>query len=82
MRWNKLEYGKWPTGRIALRIVSDNGYVQIVVGNIETKTFVSKKDIYKETFFIHDNNEYHTMIRSICDTEPHYIELDKLEMPS
>jgi len=76
MKWNKLEYGKWPTGRIALRIVSDNGYVQVVVGIIEKNT------LNKETYFINDNDGHHAMIDSIYDTEPHYIELDNLEMPS
>jgi hypothetical protein len=82
MTWKKLEYGKWPTGRIALRIVSDNGYVKVEIGTIETKTFIAKKEIYIETFFIHGKDEYYTMIDSIYDTEPHYIELDNLEMPS
>jgi hypothetical protein len=81
MRWKKLEYGNWPTGKIVLRIVSDNGYVQVVVGKIGVD-LGNGTDTYKETFFIHDNDDCHTMIDSIYDTEPHYIELDKLEMPS
>jgi hypothetical protein len=73
MTWKKLEYGKWPKGKIALRIVSDNGYVQVVIGNIEKNT------LNNETYFVHDKEP---MIDSIFDTEPHYIELDNLEMPS
>jgi hypothetical protein len=69
MTWKKLEYGKWPKGRIALRIVSDNGYVHIVVGNIGV-------DLGNGTDF------NAISIDSIYDTEPHYIELDNLEVPS
>ena len=69
MKWNKLEYGNWPKGKIVLRIVSDNGYVNYEIGEIEV-------DLDNETYF----NAF--SIDSIYDTEPHYIELDKLEMPS
>jgi hypothetical protein len=77
MKWNKLEYGKWPTGRIALRIVSYSGYVHYEVGEI-------KVDLDNETYFIKSKDGFHRIISidSIFDTEPHYIELDNLEMPS
>ena len=77
MTWNKLEYGKWPTGRIALRIVSDNGYVNYEVGEIDVA-------LDNETYFIEYKDGFHRLISidSIFDTEPHYIELDNLEMPS
>ena len=77
MKWNKLEYGKWPTGRIALRIVSDSGYVHYEVGEIDVA-------LDNETYFIECKDGFHRIISidSIYDTEPHYIELDNLEMPS
>jgi hypothetical protein len=79
MTWKKLEYGKWPTGRIALRIVSDNGFfVQYKSGEIKKNTY------NHETYFIQCKDGLHKVISidSIFDTEPHYIELDNLEMPS
>ena len=78
MNWKKLEYGKWPTGRIALRIVSDNGYVNYEIVEIK------KNNVSNQTYFIKNKDGINKIISidSIFDTEPHYIELDKLEMPS
>jgi hypothetical protein len=79
MKWNKLEYGNWPKGKIALRIVSNNGYfVDYEIGEIEINNF------NHETYFIQCKDGLHKVISidSIFDTEPHYIELDNLEVPS
>jgi hypothetical protein len=78
MKWNKLEYGKWPKGRIVMRIVSDNGYVNHEIGWIEI--FIDNTS----HFFIENKEGIHTILNidSIYDSEPHYIELDNLEMPS
>jgi hypothetical protein len=78
MTWNKLEYGKWPKGKIALRIVSDNGYVRYEVGEIGVGI------LNNEIYFITEGDGFHSLnsIDSIFDTEPHYIKLDNLEMPS
>ena len=77
MKWNKLEYGKWPKGTIVMRIVSENGYVNHEIGRIEI--FIDNGT----HFFIEDKEGIHTILNidSIYDLKPYYIRLEDLEMP-
>lgn len=82
MKWTKLEYGNWPEGEIVLRIKDDKGFIHYEIGEIE----IWELDIWefnKVAYFIDKQEGIHTKlsIDSIYDTEPYYIELDKLELP-
>lgn len=76
MKWNKLEYGKWPKGDIVLRI--KDGYVSYEAGRIDISPLDNK------VYFIETNYGLHTILNidSINDLDPYYIKLDDLEMPS
>lgn len=76
MKWNKLEYGKWPEGEIVMRIKDDKGKVRYQVGIISQH--LVNKDWY---FYLDSGFPSKVSIDSIYDTEPHYIELNKVEMP-
>lgn len=75
MKWTKLEYGKWPEGEIVMRINLEDGQ-GYEVGYI--KRSKKNQDVY---LYLTRSMPGRISIDSIYDTEPHYIELDKVEMP-
>ena len=76
MKWTKLEYGEWPESEIVMRIKDDKGQIWYQVGIISQH--LKNKEWY---FYLDSAFPSKISIDSIYDTEPHYIELDKLEMP-
>ena len=75
MKWTKLEYGKWPEGEIVIRIVDDKGEVHYLLG-------YSRSRIDNEWYFYdYDGLNIKLSIDSFYHAEPHYIELNKVEMP-
>jgi len=77
MKWNKLEYGNWPTGWIVMRIDRE-GAPEYEVG------YIKRSQTNLEVYFncMRPIQLYKINIDSIYDLNPHYIELDKVEMPS
>ena len=76
MKWTKLEYGKWPEGEIVMRIKDDLNNVNYVHGFIRRSLIDKMWKLYDK-----DGPDTGISIDSIYDIEPHYIELDKVEMP-
>lgn len=75
MKWTKLEYGKWPEGMIVLRIDLEDG-PHYELGCI--KRSKTNQDI---TFYCTRPMPSKISIDSIYDIEPHYIQLDHIDMP-
>ena len=75
MKWTKLEYGEWPEGMIVLRIDLEDG-PQYEVGCIERSK--TNQDVY---LYCTRPMPSKISIDSIYDIEPHYIQLDHIDMP-
>ena len=76
MKWQKLEYGKWPKGTRVMRIDLE-GAPEYEVGFIK----ISKTN--QEVYFdcMRPMQLYKINIDSIYDLDPYYISLDDVEMP-
>ena len=75
MKWNKLEYCKWPKGMIVMRI-DLQGVPQYDVGYINRSK--TNQDVYFNSVKPLPSK---ISIDSIYDHEPYYIRLEDLEMP-
>ena len=76
MKWTKLKYGKWPKGMILVRLEAEEGDVHYEIGFIQRNAKTGDSIMYC-------NKPMPGMINmdSIYDIEPHYIQLDHIEMP-
>jgi len=76
MKWTKLEYGEWPEGEIVMRIKDGKGEIWYQVGIISQH--LKNNEWY---FYDYDGLNIKLSIDSFYHAEPHYIELNKVEMP-
>ena len=76
MKWTKLKYDKWPKGMILVRLEAEEGDVHYEIGYIQRNAKTGDSIMYC-------NKPMPGMINmdSIYDIEPHYIQLDHIEMP-
>ena len=75
MKWTKLEYGKYPKGKIVVRF-------DVIPGPAYEIGYIDKNSLNNEWYLYCDKPMPSKMsIDSIYDLEPHYISLNEIQLP-
>jgi hypothetical protein len=76
MKWNKLEYGKWPKGMILVRLEAEEGDVHYEIG------FINQNKVNNEWYLYCNKPMPSTLgVDTIYDCNAHYIQLHHIDMP-